>query len=165
MKKVIRLTENDLYRIVRNSVNKLLKEDSIDHYFGWMDDKDYSQYDDEERRELEQDLDFRDSLSSYQKDKEIESDWNDIDSGKYSTNVPSQYNNYENMSQGNNSFARIGVSYDDEPFEDGYLSMLAQQNDLEGGYLGKDKSWASIQENKKNITKIIRKNIRTKYEK
>ena len=32
MKKVIRLTENDLHRIVRNSVSRILRETSLDEY-------------------------------------------------------------------------------------------------------------------------------------
>lgn len=75
MKKVVRLTESDLHKLIKRSVNKILKEDAADYYFGWMDDKDYSQFDDDERRDLEQELDFRDSRAAFLKDFETNDDW------------------------------------------------------------------------------------------
>lgn len=52
--KLIRLTEGDLHRIIKESVNKMLKETSIDNdsYFGgglpdkYFDDNDYIPYND-----------------------------------------------------------------------------------------------------------------------
>lgn len=35
MKKTIRLTESDLHRIIKESVNRILKESDYDNYFDW----------------------------------------------------------------------------------------------------------------------------------
>lgn len=144
MKKIIRLTENDLHKIIRNSVKRILKEDAYDHFFGSLEDK---KYPDTEEGELERYLDDRDAMNDYQKYLDMTYGYDDHKlSNRVGVRPDVDYqNSYSNgnRSQTKNSFATIGTSNDDEPFHDGELSMMAQSDDPQEQWFGRHKDWAS----------------------
>lgn len=138
MKKIIRLTEADIHNIIRESVEKLIKEDAADHYFDWMDNKDYSQFDDE-RRELEHELDYNDSVKDYIKDRQINHDWNDLDSN---TIIGNGYN----MNDDTEMYSNKSNIANDYGFDDGQLSMMAQSDNSGERRIGQHSDWKSIKE-------------------
>ena len=170
MKRVIRLTEGDLHRIIKNSVNRILKETEDFNYDGYYDSlKDYlnnpvdmNNYEpsDDEINALDgqfdfDDTDFSDLMSNNQfeskrrKGKRLTEAFNDFDY------VPSA-NDYEGIeSNGLDNYDRF-YNYDNT---DEYFPEIDEFNLDASNYRREDIDPDDLSESRKRLGRIIRESI------